>query len=62
MSEIKNNLELAQYLETLPVEIRQGAYQNALAEIKFKPKSFGYLMARYDKWRKDHGTSLDSEN
>lgn len=62
MVEIKNNLEFAQYLEKQTVADRQSEYSRLTPTLKFKPKSFGFLMTRYEKWKKDHGTSPDSEN
>jgi hypothetical protein len=61
MNVIKNNLELAQYLEKLPEMARQKAYQELLPDLDFKVKSFGFLMVRYEKWKKDHG-NFDTEN
>jgi len=58
---IKNNLELAQHLETLPKEERQTEYQRLLSLAEFKVKSFGGLMKRYEAWKKNHGRT-DTEN
>ena len=58
---IKNNLEFAQHLETLPVEERLVAYGKLLPDLKFKVKSFGGLMKRYEAWKKNHGR-IDTEN
>jgi len=52
--EILNNLQLAQYLETLPTEQQSAEYSKLLPELKFKVKSFGFLMTRYEQWKNDH--------
>jgi len=53
--ELKNNLELAQYIEKQPVENRQAEYTFLVSQMKFKVKSFGYLMKKYEKWKERHG-------
>jgi hypothetical protein len=57
--EIKNNLELAQHLEKLPAEQRQAEYIRLMPTHSFSVKSLGYLMTRYEKWKKDHA-GIDS--
>jgi hypothetical protein len=52
---LKNNYDLAVYLESLPAGDRQKEYDRLWPIVEFKPKSFGYLMNRYEQWKRDHG-------
>jgi len=56
--EINNNLELAQYLFSLSVEKRQEEYTRLFSILKFKVKSFGYLMQKYEKWKENHAGEI----
>ena len=56
-----NNLELAIYLEYFQGD-KQSEYDRLVPLLSFKVKSFGYLMKRYEQWKKDHGTSTNTES
>ena len=44
--EIKDNLQLYRLISGLPVEQQQAEYVRLLPELKFQPKSLGYLMKK----------------
>lgn len=54
--DITDNLRLAVYLHDFAPEARLAEYARLLPELKFKVKSFGYLMKKYEQWKGRHGS------
>lgn len=53
----KNNFELAEHLEKFPPHEREKEYLRLYPIVEFKSKSFGFLMTRYEQWKKDHAST-----
>ena len=55
MSELINNLMLYRHLSNLPLEQQQAEYVRLLPELRFKVKSFGYLMQQGKRYEALNG-------